>query len=374
MFNAGDHAHMARALQLAGRARYDADPNPAVGCVIVAAERVVGEGWTARAGGPHAERGALAAAGESARGATAYVTLEPCCHVGRTGPCTQALIEAGVARVVYALDDPNPRVAGRGAAELRAAGIDVESGLLAAAAAAGIRGFISRMTRGRPWVRAKIAASLDGRTALANGSSQWITGTAARADVHRWRARSSAVLTGVATILADDPSLDARPTDIEWPVLQPMRVILDSRGRLPATARTLRLAGGCGVFTCGGPPRGLDAHDAWLEQVPATAAGHCDLDAVMRRLAAREINDVWVEAGATLNGALLAAGLIDELIVYLAPTVLGHAARSMFAIGQLERMSERIDFEVVDLRRLGRDLRLTLRPTRGDARDVPSEP
>lgn len=362
MFSADDHGFMARALQLAGRARYQADPNPAVGCVIAAAGRVVGEGWTAAAGGPHAERVALAAAGSAARGATAFVTLEPCCHIGRTGPCTRALIDAAVGRVVYGIDDPNPRVAGRGAAELRAAGIEVESGLLASAAEASILGYISRRTRGRPWVRTKIAASLDGRTALANGTSQWITGRAARADVHRWRARSSVVLTGIGTILADDPGLDARPEDIEWPVLQPVRVILDSRGRMPANARTLQRAGGCGVFTCGARVLSLNAEQAWIEEVPATDEGHCDLGSVLQRLAAREFNEVWVEAGSTLNGALLAAGLIDELIVYMAPSVLGHAARSMFAIGQLEHMSERIDFDVTDVRRLGRDLRLILRP------------
>lgn len=362
MFSRDDHAHMARALQLAARAQYNTDPNPAVGCVVVAAQGVVGEGWTAAAGGPHAERAALAAAGAAARGATAYVSLEPCCHVGRTGPCTRALIEAGVARVVYAIDDPNPRVGGRGAGELRAAGITVESGLLAGAAATVNRGFISRMTRGRPWVRTKIAASLDGRTALANGASQWITGAPARADVHRWRARSSVVLTGIGTVLADDPRLDARASDIEWPVLQPVRVVVDSRGRMPAGAQVLRQAGGCGVFTCGAEPPALASAHAWIEVVPATADGRCDLEAVMQRLAAREYNEVWVEAGSTLNGALLAAGLIDELIVYMAPSILGHAARSMFAIVQLERMSERIDLELHDVRRLGRDLRLMLRP------------
>ena len=363
MFSAADHAHMARALQLAARARYQADPNPAVGCVIVAAGHVVAEGWTAVVGGPHAERAALAAAGERARGATAFVTLEPCCHVGRTGPCTRALIDAGIARVVYAIDDPNPRVAGNGAAELREANIEVESGLLADAAATALRGYISRRVRGRPWVRIKIAASLDGRTALANGASRWITGDAARADVHRWRARSSAILTGVGTILADDPRLDARADDIAWPVVQPARVVLDSRGRMPPMAKVLQAGGACGVFTCGARPQALDAQAAWIEHVPADAGGHCDLAAVLARLGEREFNDVWVEAGPTLNGALLEAGLIDELIVYSAPTVLGHASRAMFAIAQLGSMQERIDFELDDVRRFGRDLRLILRPT-----------
>ena len=253
MADANDHEHMAEALRLAANGLYDTAPNPTVGCVLVKDGRVVGTGWTAPAGGPHAERVALAAAGAAARGATAYVTLEPCCHTGRTGPCTNALIEAGVARVVFAGHDPNPRVGGGGARELAAAGIAVEGGVLEDAAEPLNRGFFARMRRGLPWVRSKLAVSLDGRTALANGVSQWITSASARGDVHRWRARSSAVLTGSGTIVDDDPSLDARREeagiDAAIGIKQPLRAIVDSRLRTPPTARTLALPGEVLVLT-----------------------------------------------------------------------------------------------------------------------------
>lgn len=365
MSDAADYEHMARALKLAANGLYDTDPNPAVGCVIVNGGRVVGEGWTRPAGGPHAERVALAAAAGQARGATAYVTLEPCSHQGRTGPCTQALIEAGVARVVAAVIDPFPPVAGQGAALLRAAGIDVEIGVNEAAAIAINRGYFARLQRGRPWLTLKIAASLDGRTALADGRSKWITGATARADVHRGRARASAVVTGVDTLLADDPALTARPVDIEAGVLQPLRVVLDSSLRTPTTAAVLAQPGRTLVFTtrgAGAAADALTAAGAEIEVVAPDAAGRCRLGDVLERLAALGVNTVWTEAGPTLSGTLVAAGLVDELVVYLAPQLLGDTARGMFAIPALKSLDERIDLELVEVRRLGSDLRVLLRP------------
>ena len=365
MADAIDHEHMARALQLAANGLYDTAPNPAVGCVLVKGSRVVGTGWTAPAGGPHAEVVALKAAGAAARGATAYVTLEPCCHTGRTGPCTKALLEAGVTRVVFAGRDPNPRVAGGGARELAAAGVAVEGGVMESAAEPLNRGFFTRMRRGVPYVRSKLAVSLDGRTALANGASKWITSAAARADVHRWRARSSAVLTGSGTIVDDDPSLDARREEAQIPesigIKQPLRVVIDARLKMPPSAKTLALPGEVLVLTTHalGDPKAeaLRAAGARVERV-AGDAEHCDLRAVIEHLGALEINDVWVEAGAGLNGALLAAGLIDELIIYMAPRVLGSAARGMFEVPALESLADdyRVTFDEVS--KIGADLRI----------------
>jgi len=369
--DARDREFMAEALALAANGLYDTKPNPAVGCVLVKDGRVLATGWTAPAGGPHAERVALAAAGTDARGATAYVTLEPCCHQGRTGPCTRALIEAQVARVVFAGHDPNPRVNGGGARELAAAGIEVEGGVLEREAEPLNRGFFARMRRGRPWVRVKIAASLDGRTALANGESQWITGPAARGDVHIWRARSGAVLTGSGTVLRDDPSLDARREeagiDAKLGIKQPLRVVLDSRLRTPPSARTLTLPGEVLIFTT------LVADEAQLvleragarvervDAVPTPTGERCDLRQVLARLAKLEVNDVWVEAGARLSGALLDAGLIDELIIYMAPRLLGDGARGMFAVPALASLADawRLSFE--DIRTLGDDVRILAR-------------
>jgi len=366
MADAIDHEHMARALQLAANGLYDTAPNPAVGCVLVKDSRVVGTGWTAPAGGPHAEIVALKAAGAAARGATAYVTLEPCCHTGRTGPCTKALIEAGVSRVVFAGDDPNPRVSGGGAAALRAAGIAVEGGVMDVEAEPLNRGFFTRMRRGVPYVRSKLAVSLDGRTALANGMSKWITSPAARSDVHRWRARSSAVLTGSGTIVDDDPSLDARREEAQIAdsigIKQPLRVVIDARLKMPPRARTLSRPGEVLVLTT----RALDdpkaealrAAGARVDRVSGDAE-HCDLRAVVEHLGKLEINDVWVEAGAGLNGALLKAGLIDELIIYMAPRVLGGTARGMFEVPALESLADDYRATFDDVRKIGADLRIT---------------
>jgi diaminohydroxyphosphoribosylaminopyrimidine deaminase/5-amino-6-(5-phosphoribosylamino)uracil reductase len=363
--DARDYAYMARALQLAEHGRYNTDPNPAVGCVIVADGRVVAEGWTQPAAGPHAERVALAAAGDAARGATVYVSLEPCAHQGRNGPCTGALIDAGVRRVVCAVEDPNPMVAGKGIAALAAAGIDVACGVLEAPARQINRGHFARMSRGRPWLRLKLAASLDGRTALADGQSRWITGPAARRDVHRWRAASSAVMTGIGTLLADDPSLTARVDEPQARVAQPIRVVVDSKLRTPPRAKTLTLPGRVLVFTSrddAAARRALRAAGAEIELVRAGPAGRCDLEAVLARLAALEVNSIWVEAGPELNGALLGAGLIDELIVYLAPQILGDTARGMFSFEPLTDLEQRVNLELTELRHIGPDLRLILRP------------
>lgn len=369
MISAADSQWMARALQLAAQGLNTTSPNPRVGCVLVKGDEVVGEGWHRRAGEPHAEVHALRAAGNKARGATAYVTLEPCNHHGRTPPCADALVEAGVARVVCAMQDPNPQVAGQGIARLRAAGIAVESGLMETAARELNIGFVSRMTRGTPWVRSKIAASLDGRTALANGVSQWITGAAARQDVQHLRASSCAMLTGVGTVLADDPQLNVRIATER----QPLRVVLDSTLRMPPAARMLqplpspasgRGVGGEGrVLICtasqdAGKRAALERQGAEVLLL-ADAAGRVDLQEVMSELARRGINEVLVEAGRELNGALLQAGLVDELVLYLTPQLLGDAARGMANLGELLRLEQKVELAWRDVRRVGDDLRIT---------------
>jgi diaminohydroxyphosphoribosylaminopyrimidine deaminase/5-amino-6-(5-phosphoribosylamino)uracil reductase len=375
MADAVDYEHMARALQLAANGLYDTAPNPTVGCVLVRDARVVGMGWTAPVGGPHAEIVALTAAGAAARGATAYVTLEPCCHTGRTGPCTKALLEAGVSRVVFAGHDPNPRVNGGGAAQLEAAGVTVEGGVMEQAAEPLNRGFFTRMRRGVPYVRSKLAVSLDGRTALANGTSKWITSAAARADVHRWRARSSAVLTGSGTIVDDDPSLDARREETEIApslgIKQPLRAVIDARLKMPPGAKTLSRPGEVLVLTTRSldDPKAVALRTAGARVDRVAGDGeHCDLRAVLEHLGTLEINDVWVEAGAGLNGALLRAGLIDELIIYMAPRVLGDAARGMFQLPVLESLAGSYGVVFDDLRRVGADLRITARVSRVAAR------
>lgn len=359
---AADFGHMARALQLAAHGLYTAHPNPRVGCVIVSGGEVVAEGWHERTGGPHAEAVALAEAGARAAGATAYVTLEPCCHDGRTPPCTAALIRAGIARVVYGAHDPNPRVAGAGERQLREAGIAVEGGVLEAESRALNIGFMSRMERQRPWVRSKLAVSLDGKTALANGESRWISSEESRRDAHAWRARSSAILTGAGTVIADDPRLTVRRDDL-GAVLQPERIVLDSRLRMPPTANLLTAPGQARIFCAAEDPgkrRALEAGGAVVEWLPADD-GHLQLAAVFRRLAELEMNEVLVEAGPTLNGALLVAGLLDELIVYLAPHVLGSGARGMFDTPELRDMQGRYGFSLLESRHVGPDLRLIYR-------------
>lgn len=359
MFSALDHAMMARALRLAEQGLYGTSPNPRVGCVIVRDGRVVGEGWHRRAGEPHAEVHALRAAGEAARGASVYVTLEPCSHHGRTPPCAHALIDAGVARVVAAMRDPNPLVSGRGIELLTLAGIKAQVGLLEVEARELNIGFIARMTRGRPWLRLKTAASLDGKTALENGESKWLTGAAARHDVQHWRARSCAILTGVGTVLADDPQMNVRELDTPR---QPLKVIVDSRLRTPPTARILR--GGALLAWAGGPTRNhqaLRAAGVELLELPG-ADGRVDLPALLAELARRGVNEVHAEAGARLNGALLQAGLVDEWLAYQAPLVLGHHARGLFDRPALLEMAGRSEFRLLDARLLGDDLRLTLRP------------
>ena len=360
MFSAADHQHMTQALRLAERGLYTTTPNPRVGCVIVKDGEVTGEGWHERAGEPHAEVLALHRAGELARGATAYVTLEPCSHHGRTPPCTDALIAAGVAQVVVAMPDPNPKVSGSGLAQLQAQGIAVAAGLMEAQARDLNPGFISRMERQRPWVRTKIAASLDGRTALENGVSQWITSDAARRDVQHWRARSCAILTGVGTVLADDPKLNVRETDIDC---QPLRVIVDSHLRLPPSAAMVQ--GGCVLVVCcdDSTPQAAALRAAGAEVLALPGDGNMvDLPTLLVELARRGINELHVEAGATLNGALLRLGLVDELLLYFAPTLLGSSARGMFDFPALTEMAQRTDLDILSLDRVGQDIRIRARP------------
>ncbi|WP_407060824.1 bifunctional diaminohydroxyphosphoribosylaminopyrimidine deaminase/5-amino-6-(5-phosphoribosylamino)uracil reductase RibD [Agrilutibacter terrestris] len=363
MFSATDHLMMARALRLAERGAYTTRPNPMVGCVMVQGEEVVGEGFHARAGEPHAEVFALQAAGERAKGATAYVTLEPCAHVGKTGPCADALIAAGVSRVVAAMRDPFPQVNGAGFEKLQAAGIVVEHGLMEAQARALNRGWLSRIERGRPWLRVKLATSLDGRSAMASGESKWISGEASRLDVHRWRARAGAILTGAGTVLMDDPSLTVRFDD-DTAFEQPLRVVLDpglatiARGHVrDGDAPTLYVHAPDAK-----PPRGIDAQTA----AAPVHEGRFDLAAVLQLLAARNINEVQVEAGATLAGAFLAAGLVDEILLYVAPVLLGDRARPLFDGLHIDEMTQRLHMTIVESRRIGEDVRLLLQP-RGEA-------
>lgn len=352
---------MQLALAVAEQAIGLSDPNPRVGCVLT------GTGWhvtgsTQAAGSAHAEVMALRAArqaGHDVRGATAYVSLEPCAHHGRTPPCCDALIDAGIARVVVAMEDPFPQVSGAGLARLRDAGVQVEVGLLAAQARDINIGFLSRVRRQRPWVRLKVAASLDGRTALNNGASQWITGSQARADGHAWRRRAGAVLTGIGTVQDDDPRLDVRlvPT-----ARQPLRVVIDSRLEIAGAARVLQAPGPALVYTTvSAPPAWPGLQHVEVATLPATPAGKTDLSALLADLARRGVNELHVEAGHRLNGSFLREGLVDELLVYLAPKMLG-AGRDMAAFGPLERLADGLDFEFIDCTRVGPDLRVRLRP------------
>ncbi|MDR0563550.1 MAG: bifunctional diaminohydroxyphosphoribosylaminopyrimidine deaminase/5-amino-6-(5-phosphoribosylamino)uracil reductase RibD [Azoarcus sp.] len=359
-FSANDHKAMSRAFELAKQGLTTTTPNPRVGCVIVRDGAVVGEGWHRRAGEPHAEVLALAQAGETARGATVYVTLEPCSHFGRTPPCADALIAASPARVVAAMKDPNPKIAGRGLEKLRAAGIAVECGLLANEAHELNIGFVSRMTRNRPWLRLKVAATLDGKTALENGVSQWITGEAARADGHLWRARACAILTGIGTVMADDSQLTVRAVPCER---QPLRILLDPALEVLPNARILQ----------GNPALVVTAANAASDRAQQLAAsGHrilslpapdnrIHLPALLRELAALELNEIHVEAGATLNGALLATGCVDELLLYLAPIAVGNTARGMFNCPALTTLDAAAKFKIQECVKVGEDLRVVMR-------------
>ncbi len=347
---------MTRALRLAARGLYTTTPNPRVGCVIVNNGQVVGEGAHLKAGEPHAEVHALRAAGEQARGATAYVTLEPCSHFGRTPPCADALVNAGVSRVVVAMQDPNPLVAGNGIARLQAQGIAVTVGVCEAQALALNPGFILRMTQQRPYVRLKVAASLDGRTALANGDSQWITSPAARRDVHHWRAQSCAIITGIASILKDDSSLTVR--EVKTP-RQPLRVIVDSQLRIPIDAKVLQDGNALVAYAQGDAAKMemLQVMGVRTLQAP-NAQGQVDLAVLMQALTALPCNEVLIEAGATLNGAFLQNGFVDELLLYYAPKLMGHTARGMFALPELTQMSAVRDLNILDVRQFGQDLRI----------------
>lgn len=362
-FDDHDREHMRRALELAARGLFTTMPNPRVGCVIVRDGRVIGEGWHERAGEAHAEVRALGEAqarGESPRGATLYVTLEPCNHYGRTPPCTDALIAAGIARVVVAMPDPNSIAAG-GAARLRAAGVRVDGGLFEEDARELNPGWIKRLAEGRPWVRVKIAASLDGKTALEDGASQWITGPLARADGHRWRARACAILTGIGTVVQDDPQLTVR--EVETP-RQPLKVVVDRHADMPPTARLLE-TGRVLVFSA--EPAKL----TWpnVENIVLRGpGGRVDLDAMLRHLGRRELNEVHVEAGAKLSGALLAAGLVDEVLVYLAPCILGDPACGMFALpSALSDLSARVPLVIRGAERIGGDWRIVAHVGRAES-------
>jgi diaminohydroxyphosphoribosylaminopyrimidine deaminase/5-amino-6-(5-phosphoribosylamino)uracil reductase len=358
-FTAEDHAHMARALRLAERGLYSTSPNPRVGCVIVKNGQIIGEGWHQKAGEPHAEINALMQAGQASLGSTVYVTLEPCSHHGRTPPCADALIGAGVAKVIAAMQDPNPNVSGQGLARLKAAGIAVEHSLLATQAHDLNAGFVKRMVLGHPYVRIKTASSLDGKTALSSGESKWITGEAARADVHRLRARSCAILTGINTVLADNPQLNVRGIHTSR---QPVKVIVDSTLRTPPDARILQ--GAKTIIACTEPDTkkaaALEAAGAEILCLPG-ADGRVNLHALLSRLAQKGVNEVMTEAGPILNGALLATGLVDEWVQYVAPCLLGSNARPLFDLPEPATMQSRMNWKLADQRMIGTDLRLTWR-------------
>jgi diaminohydroxyphosphoribosylaminopyrimidine deaminase/5-amino-6-(5-phosphoribosylamino)uracil reductase len=363
-----DAFYMARAINLAKRGRYTTDPNPCVGCVLVKDDAVIGEGWHVEAGLGHAEIAALknlqdanGLPGAESKGATAYVTLEPCSHQGRTPPCCDALIKAGISRVVAAMQDPNPLVSGRGLEKLKAAGIEVSCGVLQDDALALNRGFIKRMTENRPFVRSKLAMSLDGRTAMASGESKWITSAEARADVHRLRAESSAILTGINTVLADDPALNAR---VDKPVLQPVRVVLDTHLNMPVTAKMATLPGRSLILTCAEDQQKqqrLQQSGFEVYQLPGNN-GRLDLQAVMDFLSRQQINELLVEAGSVLNGALLAEGLVDEYVIYMAPCILGDQGRGLFKLPGLQQMADKKQLTLRDVRQVGSDLKLTYTP------------
>ena len=359
-FTPQDIVYMRHALRLAEKGLYTTDPNPRVGCVLVKDDEIVAEGWHEVAGGPHAEIVALQQAGGKAKGATAYVTLEPCCHHGKTPPCSDALITAGVAKVIVAMEDPNPMVAGNGLAQLREAGIATASGLLQAEAEALNPGFVQRMRHGRPYIRCKLAMSLDGRTAMASGESQWITGPGAREDVHRLRARSSAIMSGIGTVLADDPSLTVR-IEGENELRQPLRIVLDPHLSTPEDAKFLKQQGKSLIVTActeEGVQKRLREAGADVVVLPS-GDDAIDLVALMAHLAEREVNEILMETGATLSGALLRAGLIDELIVYMAPKLMGDNARGLFHTPGLGELADAVELDISDIRAVGDDWRIS---------------
>ena len=376
MFSSIDHAMMLRAIKLAKNGQFTTTPNPNVGCVISHGDEIVGEGYHYRAGEPHAEVFALRAAGDKARGATAYVTLEPCSHYGRTPPCAEALVKAGVKRVVCAMVDPNPKVAGRGIAMLTQAGIEVQTGLLEQDAEALNPGFIKVMKTGLPYVQLKLAASLDGRTALANGQSKWITGPAARADVQRYRAKAGAILSTSATVLADDPSLNVRWQELgdevqqgypETELRQPVRMIIDSKNRVSPEHRLVSLPGKTILA------RKQADTQAWpqdVEQLVMPEGEGIDLNALMVELAKHNINHIWVEAGAGLAGGLLQAGLVDELILYQAPKLMGSDSRGLMDLNGLVSMAQVPELSILDVRMVGGDIRITSRIQNGIQADL----
>ncbi|MCW8900404.1 MAG: bifunctional diaminohydroxyphosphoribosylaminopyrimidine deaminase/5-amino-6-(5-phosphoribosylamino)uracil reductase RibD [Gammaproteobacteria bacterium] len=357
-FSIDDHKFMSRALHLAKKGIYTTAPNPNVGCVLVKNGEIIGEGWHEKAGEAHAEIHALKQAGNNAEGATAYVTLEPCCHHGKTPPCTEALIKAKVSRVVAAMIDPHSKVAGQGLKQLEEAGIFVESGLLEEQAKALNSGFIKRMQKRLPYVRCKLAMSLDGRTAMASGESKWITSAAAREDVQHLRARSGAILTGVGTVLADDPSMTVRLDGFDS---QPLRVVVDTNLSMPADAKMLREHGKTILMTCSADEavtQVLTDAGADIHMLPY-CNGSVDLKSVLEQLSDMHINDVLVETGATLSGAMLQAGLIDEIIIYMAPVLMGNNARGLFALPGLDSMQDKIELDIIEQRSVGQDIRIT---------------
>ena len=370
-----DTDYMACALQLAQKGQYTTHPNPRVGCIIVKNNQIIGEGFHQRSGEPHAEINALLqlqqsqAKQSSAQGATAYVTLEPCSHTGKTPPCANALIEAGVSRVVLAMQDPNPQVAGKGIERLRQAGIEVEVGILEEQARALNAGFIKRMEKGLPWVRVKLAMSLDGKTAMASGESQWITGSEARRDVQFLRAKADAVLTGIGTVLTDDPSLNVRLSadelDIMGDVNQPKRVVLDSQLQTPLDAKLFKIEGDTLIITTKKDEalaQKLRSQGAEVLLLEKNESARLPLKTVLKTLAQHEINEVHIEAGATLCGALIQENLVDEIIIYVAPTLMGADARSLLNFSGVDAMSDKIYLEITDLRAVGKDWRITAKP------------
>jgi diaminohydroxyphosphoribosylaminopyrimidine deaminase/5-amino-6-(5-phosphoribosylamino)uracil reductase len=386
-FSKFDHEAMARAIELAKRGLETTHPNPRVGCVIARGDKIIAEGWHERPGGPHAEAMALKALPGGAKGATVYVTLEPCSHFGRTAPCATALVDAKVSRVVFALQDPNPQVSGGGAAMLQSAGIKVESGLMQSEAEELNLGFLKRMRTGTPFVRVKLGMSLDGRTALATGASKWITSEASREDVQKWRAQSSAIMTGVGTMLADDPQLDVRIPGVEAPERPPMRVILDSDLRTPPSSKIFSTSGDVVIFTASTADTArcaeLGAKGAGIEFMPRNAPEIYDvvldasgepepqpqeatmglaLDSVLARLGELEVNELLVESGAKLAGALIRHKLVDELLLYMAPKLLGHQARALVEFPELANFAQSPRFSIFEMTQIGVDLRLRLRP------------